>query len=227
MKRNTWYTAVGLKVDRADGRFYVRCDREEKVLSGMEIQIWSTLLWVFCEEQEIFGRLQGLLAMTFGEESARKKLDETEFWYCLRRLENRGLVTAAEGKTAEEAVEDLMSHACIVRTRYTAADKAKMFLNSLALGKDLRFALRAFKKADLTSEERNLLAMLEQDGRIFFHLKQLEKKVDNPGVMLEGVDREFMAHVKREFLAGVIALYGKKQLMIESIRREEVLEPTG
>lgn len=218
-----WYTAVGVKSNGTDGRFYVRHAEGEKILTGMEIQIWSTLLWAFCEESDIFSRLKGLLRITFGEEAAEKKVDEEEFWYCLRRLETRGLIAVCEGQTAEEAIERLLRHVTMVRAKYTRAEQMRFFRNSLLLGKGLRFSLRAFKCADLTEKERHLLERLEEDGRIKSHLKQLKTQAEQVAAVIEGNDVEFIQNVQREFLADVIALYGRKQLMIESIQKEERL----
>lgn len=219
-----WYTAIGVKSNSVDGRFYVRSAREEKILTGMEIQIWSTLLWAFCEEKDIFGRLKGLLQIAFGEEEVQRRADEAEFWYCLRRLETRGLVVACEGETAEEAAEGLMRRVTMVRARTSTGEKLRLFMNSLTMGKGLRFSMRAFKKANLTREEENLLCRLEEDGRIDSHLKQLTEKAGQVEALVGGTDTKFTMSVQREFLADVFALYGRKQLMIESIRREELVE---
>lgn len=48
-----WYTAIGVKKSGMDGRFCVAVMKEEKVLTGMEIEIWSAMLWAFCEEQDV------------------------------------------------------------------------------------------------------------------------------------------------------------------------------
>ncbi|WP_373213609.1 hypothetical protein [Ruminococcus sp. 5_1_39BFAA] len=219
-----WYTAIGVKNDRADGRFSVRSAAEEKILTGMEIQIWSALLWAFCEEKDIYGRLKGLLRIAFGEEEAQKKADEGEFWYCLRRLEVRGLIASWEGETVQDAAEGMMRRVTMVRAKYTRAEQWRFFLNSLMMGKGLRFSMRAFRKAQLTEKEEGLLHRLEADGRIASHLKELEDKAKQVAVLVDGGDTKFPQSVQREFLADVIALYGRKQLMIESIRKEEYFD---
>lgn len=145
-----WYTAVGVKRDGVDGRFYVRCASEEKILTGMEIQIWSALLWSFCEEKDIFGRMVGLLHLAFGKDGAGQRADEGEFWYCLRRL--------------------------------------------------------------------------EREGNIDCHLRQLAVQAGQAASLVEGEDPGFAKSVQQEFLAGVIALYRKKHLLIESIKKEEFFE---
>ena len=79
-----WYTAIGVKCSGADGRFYVKTGQEEKILSGMEIQIWTSLLWAICEESEIYERVQGLMKLAFGVEE-RREADREEFRYCFRQ----------------------------------------------------------------------------------------------------------------------------------------------
>lgn len=219
-----WYTAIGVKSNKADGRFYVRSAMEEKILTGMEIQIWSALLWAFCEEKDIYGRLKNLLRIAFGEAEAQKKADEAEFTYCLRRLEVRGLIAFCEGETVEDAVEGMMRHVTMVRAKYTKAEQWQFFMNSLKMGKGLRFSMRAFKTADLTEQEERLLHRLETDGRIATHLKELEDKAKQTVFLADGGDTTFPQSIQREFLAEVIALYGKKQLIIENVRKEEELE---
>lgn len=219
-----WYTAIGIKNNRADGRFYVRSAAEEKILTGMETQIWSALLWAFCEEKEIYGRLKNLLRIAFGEAEAQKRADEAEFSYCLRRLEARGLIAFCEGETVEDAVEGMMRHVTMVRASYTKSEQWRFFINSLRMGKGLRFSLRAFKTVNLTEKEESLLQRLEADGRIAAHLKGLEDKAKQTAVFADGGDTTLAKNMQREFLAEVIALYGRKQLMIESIGKEECLD---
>ena len=127
-----WYTAIGVKCSGADGRFYVKTGQEEKILSGMEIQIWTSLLWAICEESEIYERVQGLMKLAFGVEE-RREADREEFRYCFRRLENRGLICPCEGKTAEEAALSLMRRVTMVRVRITTAERFKLFCNSLGM----------------------------------------------------------------------------------------------
>lgn len=219
-----WYTAIGVKRNSADRRFYVRCGTEDKVLTGMEIQIWSTLLWAFCEEKDIFVRMMGLLTMAFGEEETRKRVKKEEFQYCLRRLETRGLIASCEGETAEEAEEGLIRRVTMVRVRCSRHEKMQLFINSMEMGKGLRFSLRAFAKTKFTLEEENILNRLDEDGRIDSHLRRLEQKAGQRASFVEGDDTEFSRSVQQEFLSGVIALYGRKQLMIESIRKEGLFE---
>lgn len=212
-----WYTAIGVRNTRADGRFYVRSAAEEKILTGMEIQIWSALLWAFCEEKDIYGRLKNLLRIAFGETEAQKKADEAEFSYCLRRLEVRGLIAYCEGESVEDAVEGMMRHVTMVRASYTKAEQWRFFMNSLRMGKGLRFSMRAFKTVNLTEKEESLLQKLEADGRIAVHLKELEAKAKQTAALTDGGNTAFSQSMQRDFLADVIALYGRKQLMIESV----------
>lgn len=219
-----WYTAVGVKRDGLDGRFHVRCASEEKILAGMEIQIWSALLWSFCEEQDIFGRMMGLLGLAFGPEEAHKRADEGEFWYCLRRLETRGLVASCEAGTPEEAAQELIRRGTMVRARRSWQEKLQLFWNSLGMGKGIRFSLRAFREEELSSEEETLLVSLEEEGRIASHLGRLAAQAGQVAVLVEGEDPGFVRSVQREFLMGVIALYKRKQLLIESIKKEGFFE---
>lgn len=212
-----WYTAVGVKKRNADGRFYVRVGMEEKVLTGMEIPIWCALLWAFCEESEIPGRLRGLLNLTFGEEATKETIREAEFLYCFRRLETRGLIAAGEGDTAEEAVEGLLRRVTMVRTKTTKAEQIQLFFSSLAMGKGIRFAMRAFEQINLTTKEEALLEELEADGKIDNHLRHLGQSAEQVAELVDGTDTKFARSVQQEFLAEVLALYGRKQLMIEHI----------
>lgn len=219
-----WYTAIGVKRDGTDGRFYVRCASEEKILTGMEIQIWSTLLWSFCEEKAIFGRMMGLLHLAFGTDGAGQRTDEGEFWYCLRRLETRGLAASCEAETLEDAARELVRRGTMVRARRSRQEKVQLFLNSLGMGRGLKFSLRAFREAEVSQEEENLLIRLEREGRIDCHLRQLEVQAGHVASLVEGEDPGFAKNMQQEFLTGVIALYNKKHLLIESIRKEEFFE---
>lgn len=219
-----WYTAIGVKRNSMDGRFCVAVMKEEKVLTGMEIEIWSALLWAFCEEQDILGRVMGLLRIAFGEEEAQRRLKEAEFRYCLRRLETRGLIAAGEGATVEEAVEGLMRRVTMVCAQYSIRERLAVFCNSLSMGKGLRFSLRALKKRHLTPDEEHLLKKLDADGRIDSHLKLLEDHARQVAELVAGEETGFEQSVQRDFIADVTALYGRKQLLIESVRKEELLE---
>ena len=218
-----WYTAIGVKKSGMDGRFCVAVMKEEKVLTGMEIEIWSAMLWAFCEEQDVMGRVMGLLRIAFGEEEAQK-VKEAEFRYCLRRLETRGLIAAGEGETAEEAVEGLMRRVTMVRAQYPLRERLAVFWNSLSMGKGLRFSLRALKKHRLTPAEESLLKRLDADGRIDSHLKLLEDHAKQVAELVVVEDTGFERSVQQDFIADVIALYGRKQLLIERIRKEEIFE---
>lgn len=219
-----WYTAIGVKRDGMDGRFYVRCALEEKILTGMEIQIWSALLWSFCEEKDIFGRMMGLLGLAFGTEGVSRRADEGEFWYCLRRLETRGLVASCEAETSEDAARELIRRVTMVRARRSRQEKMQLFLNSLGMGRGLRFFLRAFREAEVSQEEENLLIRLEGEGSIDCHLRQLEAQAGQVSSLVEGENPGFAESVQQEFLTRVIALYRKKHLLIESIKKEEFFE---
>lgn len=216
-----WYTAIGVKRGGTDGRFYVRCASEEKILTGMEIQIWSALLWSFCEEKDIFGRMVGLLHMALGTDGAARRVDEGEFWYCLRRLETRGLVASFEAETSERAARELIRWGTMVRARRSRPEKMQLFLNSLGMGRGLKFSLRAFREAEVSQEEENLLGRLEKEGSIDFHLRQFEVQA---ACLMERDAPESAKSMQQEFLTDVLALYRKKQLLIESIKKEEFFE---
>lgn len=219
-----WYTAIGVKRDGTDGRFYVRCASEEKILTGMEIQIWSALLWSFCEEKDIFGRMVGLLNLAFGMDGAHQRADEGEFWYCLRRLETRGLVASCKAETSEDAARELIRRGTMVRAGRSRREKMQIFFNSLGMGKGLKFSMRAFREAEFSQEEENLLIRLEREGDIDCHLRQLALQSGQDASLVEGEDPGFAKSVQQEFLTGVIALYRKKHLLIESIKKEEFFE---
>lgn len=202
-----WYTAIGVKKSTRDGRFCVRIMEEEKILTGMETEIWSTLLWAFCEEHEIQSRVESLLRIAFGESA--KKLEEAEFLYCLRRLERRGLIAAAEGEYAQAAIERLIGSGNVVCVSYRFIQRIPVFLNSMSMGKGLRFSMRAFKKEILTQQEENLLKILEAEGSIQKHLQHLE-------------DQE----KKQEFLKSIYTLYTRKQVLFQNMEKEVLIEKT-
>lgn len=196
-----WYTAIGVKKSTHDGRFCVHVMGEEKILAGMEMEIWSALLWAFCEEREIQSRVESLLQIAFGESA--KKLEEAEFLYCLRRLERRGLIAAAEGEQAQTAIDRLIYYGTFTCVSYHFIQRIPVFLNSISMGKGLRFSMRAFKKEILTQQEEKFLKMLETEGSVRKHLERLEGKGK-----------------KQEFLKSIRILYIRKQILFKNI--EEV-----
>lgn len=202
-----WYTAIGVKKSTHDGRFCVRVMEEEKILTGMETEIWSALLWAFCEEHEIRSRVESLLRIAFGESA--KKLEEAEFLYCLRRLERRGLIAAAEGEQAQTAINRLICYGTVTCVSYHFVQRIPVFLNSISMGKGLRFSMRAFKKEILTQQEESFLKMLEAEGSIRKHLEHLE-------------DQE----KKQEFLKSIYILYTRKQVLFKNIEKEVPNEKT-
>lgn len=214
-----WYTAIGIKKENADGRFCVRGNAEEKILTGMEIQIWSALLWVFCEEQEIFRRVKSILLIAFGEDKTRQRINEAEFTYCLRRLERRGLVASCEAETIEAAVERMVRG--MTMAPRDNENRLRLFLNSISLGKGIRFSMRAFQKEELTGKERQLLECLKKDGNIDRYLKRLSEQAAQFNLIFKESDNTLEEDAQRDFLADVVSLYGKKQLVIESIQKED------
>ena len=193
-----WYTAIGVKKNTYDGRFCVRIMEEEKILTGMETEIWSALLWAFCEEQEIRNRVESLLRIAFGENA--KKLEEVEVLYCLRRLERRGLIAAVEGEQAKTAIDRLICSGIMTCVSYHFIQRIPVFLNSMSMGKGLRFSMRAFKKEILTQQEEKFLKMLETEGSVRKHLERLEGKGK-----------------KQEFLKSIRILYNRKQILFKNI----------
>ena len=103
-----WYTAIGIKKNTGKREFCVQVGKEEKVLTGMEIYIWTALLWAFCEEEAIYGRVEKFLRITFGEEEAEQRICREEYAFGFRRLCIRGLIVYCEGENAEEAMMCLM-----------------------------------------------------------------------------------------------------------------------
>lgn len=200
-----WYTAIGVKKGTRDGRFCVRVMEEEKILTGMETEIWTALLWAFCEEHEIRSRVESLLRIAFGESA--KKLEEAEFLYCIRRLERRGLIAAMEGKNAQSAIDRLIRYGTVTCVSYHFVQRLSVFLNSISMGKGLRFSMRALKKETLTQQEELLLKMLEAEGSIRKHLERLEDQGK-----------------KQEFLKSIHILYTRKQLLFKNIEKEVSIE---
>ena len=214
-----WYTAVGIKVNHYDGKFHVRNHKyEEKVLCGMEIFLWTSLLWAFTEESGIYIRIKYLLDFTFPDGN-RKEVDVEEFKYCLRRLCMRGLITACEGDTKEEAAAELMRKATVELTNASFHDRYISFLTSLVHGNGFRFSLKAFKKKPLEKSHRKLLERLKEQGEIVLYLEEIQAEGTEYGQNAFGVCER-----QKEFLHIIMELYKKKIITIRTVERGGAFE---
>lgn len=212
-----WYTAVGAKAVYGDGKFYVRVGREEKVLSGMEMYLWTSLLWAFTPKEGIRARMEKLLQIAFKGE--HKGADPEEFGYCFRRLCTRGLLAWCEGETAREAEERFFQAAEVEIRQESFADRFALFLNSMGNGNGIGFSLRAFRKNPLEKKCPELLGSLKKQGLIPKHLEDIQKKTMESG---QG-DQEAMA-LQEAFLVSVAGLYRGKLLVVRAVRREGQFE---
>ena len=147
-----FYTAVGNRVEEDSGRFVVRVGEQEKVLSEMETMIWAALTWSVCEEANVHSQMYRLLCIALGKEKAMEWADEEDFRFCLNRLVRRGLVARCEGETKEEALFFLFQRAVLKPICYSFSDRMRNFTDSLAMGKGIKFALRAFQKPTFSYE---------------------------------------------------------------------------
>ncbi len=92
----------GGKMEHPGGLFCVQVGTENKILSGMEIFIWNSLLWSFVEETQIYGRMVQLLKAVFPEKDLDGKTGKDEFNFCFRRLITRGLIIFCECETEKK-----------------------------------------------------------------------------------------------------------------------------
>ena len=218
------YTAIGIR-NNGDGKsFSVRLGEEEKILEDMEIYIWSSILWTFCEEEKVYGRMEKMVGMALGEERAKQKIRREEYASCLRRLCVRGLVVCSEGEDAEDAVMRLMRSAVMKPSRITFGERFRAFREGMKRGQGLRFAVRAFRKESLDKEERELLWQIHQTGDIARHLKELRENTGRNSFFLQDdAQRDKLQEImQKDFIASVVTLYGKKLLNICSLHGEAV-----
>lgn len=217
-----WYTAIGVKINNGEGEFCVQTGQEEKVLVGMEIYIWTSLLWAFCEEETIYGRIEKLLILTFGEREAKQRICYEEYAFCFRRLCIRGLIACCEGENAEEAIMCLMRTAVLAPSQISMRERSEAFWESLRNGRGFRFSMKAFQRMPLKENERELLQKIRQSGSMAYHLENVRNQADRT-ILLPADDallKEFQEMMQKEFLADVIVLYGKKFLNISSVEKE-------
>lgn len=214
-----WYTAIGKKVNHYDGKFHVRNHRyEEKVLSGMEIFLWTSLLWSFTEESDIYDRMKKLLHLTFPEEE-RKEADIEEFRYCFRRLCIRGLVIACEGDTKKAAAAELIGKATVELTNACFHDRYINFLVSVVHGNGFCFSLRIFKKNPLEKQHKKLLERMKQQGEIGVYMEEMQIEERRAGQ-----NAFWICERQKEFLDIVTELYRMKIIMIRTVKRGGAFE---
>lgn len=218
------YTAIGIRKNTDGKRFSVCVGEEEKILEGMEIYIWSSLLWTFCEEEKVYMRMEKMVQMALGDEKAKQKVSREEYAFCLQRLCVRGLVACSEGADTEDAVVRLMRLAVMMPSRITFGERFRAFREGMKRGRGLRFSIRAFRKEPLNRREQELLGQIRQTGDIACYLKELHKQVDkNSFFSRDAAMRDRMQEiVQKDFVASVVMLYGKKLLNIRSMHGEAV-----
>jgi hypothetical protein len=191
-----WYTAVGVKMESTSGTFLVRVGKATKNLLGVECYVWNTLLWSFVEETKIYGRMAGLLQLTFPGQPEKTDIDQEEFSLCLRRLLARGLVVCQENETMEGAGEMFLKGAHVACVGRTWGDRFLLFCESIADGNTFRESVRVFQKRTLEKAYEQLLRDIRGSGK--------------EGFVLEGAERER--------LQAVLELYISKLLFIQSIK---------
>lgn len=191
-----WYTAVGVKIESTGGTFRVRVGKDTKNLLGVECYVWNTLLWSFVEETKIYGRMEGLLKLTFPGQPEKTDIDQEEFLLCLRRLLARGLVVCRENETMEGAAEMFLQAAHVACVGRTWGDRFLLFCESIADGNTLRESVQVFQKRPLEKAYGQFLRSIRNSGK--------------EGFVLEGAERER--------LQTVLELYKSKLLFIQSIK---------
>lgn len=217
-----WYTAIGIKMNNGKKEFCVQVGEKEKVLSGMEIYIWTALLWAFCEQEAVYERMEKLLQITFGENEAKRKICQEEYAFCFRRLCIRGLIVCCESEKVEDAAICLMRSAVLKPSQISKREQVKNFCDSLKLGRGLRFSMKAFHKQNLKDNERELLEKIEKCGNVEMHLASIRSKPCSNWLLPGDLEvlEDFHEIMQKEFLADVIALYGKKLVSISYVGRE-------
>lgn len=208
-----WYTAIGMKTVRGDGKFYVKTDGEEKMLTDMEAYLWCALLWSIVPEDTIYKRMRKILCLTFPGEN--KGGDQEEFRYCLRRLCTRGLVAWVETESKKEAEINLFKEA-LVETRLSSfRERLSMFLVSLISGYGVPLSLRALRGDPLKKQNKNLLNNLREYGEIAVYLEDIRKDgLDSGKNNTEIID------LQRKFISDIAELHNKKVLLIKTVKKE-------
>ena len=97
------------------------------------------------------------------------------------------------------------------------------FTDSLAMGKGIKFALRAFQKPTFSYEEHKVFTQIVKNGTFSDHLCSLQKETQKVPVA-EKQKEEILEQVSQEYLRILVSLYKKKQLGISCIREEGGLE---
>lgn len=208
-----WYTAIGIKVNCYDRKFHVKVGKyEDKVLAGMEIFLWTSLLWAFVEEKEILGRMMNLLQLSLPE---KKEIDQEEYKYCFRRLCTRGLVIPCEGDTKESATEELLRMAAVELTTKNFHDRYIQFLTSVVHGNTIHFSFRAFKRKPLEKRHKELLARIKKQGVLSFYIAEIQAEGRN-----SGHDTGEICGRQKAFLEIVMELYREKIISIRAINGE-------
>ena len=195
-----WYTAVGVKLESADGAFCVRTGSGVKNLLGAECYVWNTLLWSFVEESEIYGRMAWLLKLSFPKQPEKTKISREEFAYCLRRLLTRGLAVCREDETTEGAAEALLKAAEVACVGRTWGERFLLFCGYAAEGMPLRYSLQAFQKLPEEKTHKHLLRDIRGKGTAGFSMKEIGE--EQRGAVLE--------------------LYRKKLLFIQSVKEGSI-----
>lgn len=208
---NIWYTAIGIKTGHRDGKFYVRIGQEEKILTKMEIYLWSSMLWFFSLEENIYDRMINLIRLTIPE---RLTVEKEEFRFCFRRLCTRGLIVWTEGENEEEAKDKLFRFATVELQSVTLFDRVNMFLASVTRGNGIRLSLQAFHKVSLDRTEQRLLDCLQEQGKISKYLEDIQiqgKDYDQSNIKIGDMQEEFIYNVSK--------LYKKKLLVIQMVQK--------
>lgn len=196
-----WYTAIGAKIEQPGGAFCVQVKTEKKILSGMEIYIWNTLIWSFVEETQIYERMRKLMKLAFPEKG-EESMGEDEFQFCFRRLVSRGLLVYREADTPREAAYQMFRNAAVIRVMRNGGERFLMFCESYACGTPFLKACKVFRKDALEKLYRKNLFEIQNCGEVRWYLDTAE----NP----------------KEILNMFYLLYQKKLLFIHSVKEETI-----
>lgn len=144
------YAALGEQVEIRGEDAIVRCGDQERILNQQELLIWLSLMWRISTFTDLYRNYCVHAA-------AIKLCPEADFYACLQRLLQRGLVQEGTGYTYDEALYNLLAPLFICPLHNTFIVKALAFLGMLCQRRTLHEAKLAFSCTALTRFEKRIL----------------------------------------------------------------------
>ena len=220
-------SAVGKKTMDKKGRFMVEASGEEYYLVNMEVYVWSALLWIFVDRNDLDGYVLSLMGQAgrHGDDDwLQRSVKSSEIQYCVSRLLRRGLLVCGEGECVEKAVADLLLKVFVIPNRLPLSLRFRAFCMGISHG----FSVRgAFTGMIMNENEKLLLGKLERSGNISLQLDDLYRVLEENAKwsfrMLPEY-QELRETIKLDFLLSVVQLYKKKRLTIQCVQECSVSE---